>query len=68
MEFVHVNSSDDIWNWKDGVLHCTGQSFWVQRTASELHNFEIVVEWMHEKARGATVEHSSGAHPSRSKD
>ena len=49
---MHVNSSDDLWNWKDGVLHCSGQSFWFQRTASELHNFEIVVEWMHEKPAG----------------
>ena len=24
-DFAKVNSADDTWSWKDGVLHCTGQ-------------------------------------------
>lgn len=51
-DFVKVNSSDDTWSWKDGVLHCTGHPVSVLRTAKQFRNFEIVVEWMHEKAAG----------------
>lgn len=51
-DFTKVNSSDDTWSWKDGVLHCTGQPVSVLRTTKEFTNFEIVVEWMHEKAAG----------------
>ena len=24
-DFTKVNSADDTWSWKDGVLHCTGK-------------------------------------------
>ena len=51
-DFTKVNSADDTWSWKDGVLHCTGQPVSVQRTTKEFGNFEMVVEWMHEKAAG----------------
>ena len=51
-DFAKVNSADDTWNWKDGVLHCTGQPVSVLRTAKQYGNVEVVVEWMHEKAAG----------------
>jgi hypothetical protein len=51
-DFVHVNSAEDTWAWKDGVLHCTGQPVSVLRTAKQFKNFEMVVEWMHEKPAG----------------
>lgn len=51
-DFMKVNSADDTWSWKDGVLHCTGQPVSVLRTGKQFRNFEIVVEWMHEKAAG----------------
>lgn len=51
-DFAKVNSADDTWSWKDGVLHCTGQPVSVIRTAKEYQNFELVVEWMHEKSAG----------------
>ena len=51
-DFTHVNSAEDTWSWKDGVLHCTGQPVSVLRTTQPVKNFEIVVEWMHEKAAG----------------
>jgi hypothetical protein len=51
-DFAKVNSSDETWSWKDGVLHCTGQPVSVMRTAQEVANFELVVEWMHERAAG----------------
>lgn len=51
-DFAHVNSAADTWSWKDGVLHCTGEPVSVLRTAEQVGNFEMVVEWMHEKAAG----------------
>ena len=51
-DFAKVNSAETTWSWKDGVLHCTGQPVSVLRTAKEYKNFEMVVEWMHEKSAG----------------
>lgn len=51
-DFAAVNSAPDTWSWKDGVLHCTGQPVSVLRTARTWRNFELVVEWMHEKPAG----------------
>lgn len=51
-DFAPVNSAPDTWTWKDGVLHCSGQPVSVLRTAREYQNFELIVEWMHEKPAG----------------
>jgi hypothetical protein len=51
-DFTKVNSADDTWSWKDGVLHCTGTPVSVMRTVKPVTNFELVVEWMHEKPAG----------------
>ncbi len=51
-DFAKVNSADDTWSWRDGVLHCTGQPVSVIRTAKQFENVEIVLEWMHEKPAG----------------
>ncbi len=51
-DFASVNSSDDTWSWKEGVLHCTGQPVSVLRTEKQYRNFEMIVEWMHEKPAG----------------
>jgi hypothetical protein len=51
-DFVKVNSADDTWQWKDDMLICTGQPVSVLRTAREYRNFEIVVEWSHQKPAG----------------
>jgi len=51
-DFTHVNSAPDTWSWKDGVLHCTGRPVSVLRTTKQVGNFELVVEWMHEKPAG----------------
>lgn len=51
-DFAKVNSADDTWVWKDGVLHCTGQPVSVLRSAKIHTNFELVVEWMHERPAG----------------
>jgi hypothetical protein len=51
-DFTKVNSADDTWSWKDGVLHCTGEPVSVMRTTHEYTNFEAVVEWSHQKPAG----------------
>lgn len=51
-DFTKVNSAEDTWTWKDGVLYCTGRPVSVMRTKASLRNFELVVEWMHEKPAG----------------
>lgn len=52
VDFAQVNSTPDTWTWKEGVLHCSGQPVSVLRTAKEYRNFEMIVEWMHEKEAG----------------
>lgn len=51
-DFAAVNSAGDTWAWTDGVLRCTGQPVSVLRSAKPYRNFELVVEWMHEKPAG----------------
>ncbi|MBI5769176.1 MAG: DUF1080 domain-containing protein [Verrucomicrobia bacterium] len=51
-DFAAVNSAPDTWSWKADGLHCTGQPVSVLRTAKEFVNFELVVEWMHQKSAG----------------
>jgi len=51
-DFTAVNSADETWSWVDGTLHCTGKPVSVLRTTKPLKNFELVVEWMHEKPAG----------------
>ncbi|MCP5560888.1 MAG: DUF1080 domain-containing protein [Verrucomicrobiaceae bacterium] len=51
-DFTKVNSADDTWAWKDGILHCTGKPRSVMRTVREITNFEMTVEWRHLKVGG----------------
>lgn len=51
-DFAKVNSADNTWSWKDGVLYCTGQPISVMRTAKLYTNFEIAFEWNHRKPAG----------------
>jgi hypothetical protein len=51
-DFAKVNSADDTWTWKDDRLHCTGQPVSVLRTVKQYTNFEMVVEWSHQKPAG----------------
>ena len=52
IDFAKVNSADDTWTWKDDVLQCTGQPVSVMRTVKEYKNFELIVEWSHQKPAG----------------
>lgn len=51
-DFVNVNGAEDTWKWEEGVLHCSGQPLSVLRTAKTYTNFEMVVEWSHQKPAG----------------
>ena len=51
-DFTRVNSAEDTWTWKADGLHCTGQPVSVIRTAKVYTNFEMVVEWSHQKPAG----------------
>jgi len=51
-DFANVNCAADTWSWKDGVIHCTGQPIGVLRLKTPVTNFELVVEWLHEKPAG----------------
>ncbi|MFO0843045.1 MAG: DUF1080 domain-containing protein [Gemmataceae bacterium] len=51
-DFVNVNCAEDTWSWKGGVLHCTGKPVGVTRSAKQVTNFELVLEWNHERRSG----------------
>jgi hypothetical protein len=51
-DFTKVNSAEDTWSWKEGVLHCTGNPVSVMRTKKSFTNFELVAEWMHLRGSG----------------
>lgn len=51
-DFTKVNSADDTWSWSNGSLHCTGLPVSVLRTIKEYENFELIVEWSHQKSAG----------------
>lgn len=53
-DFVAVNSNPDTWIFDDakGEIACTGKPVSVMRTEKIFTNFELTVEWLHEKPAG----------------
>jgi hypothetical protein len=51
-DFIPVNGDEDTWSWKADVLHCTGKPVGVTKMAKQVTNFELVLEWNHEKFAG----------------
>lgn len=52
-DFVNVNCFKDTWSWQDdGLLKCTGKPVGVMRTAKQYTNFELVLEWRHNRRSG----------------
>ncbi len=53
-DFAPVNSAENTWSFDDekAEIACTGEPLSVIRTAKTYKNFELVVEWMHEKPAG----------------
>src|SRR5437763_13043881 len=51
-DFVNVNCEKDTWSFKDGIVSCTGKPTGVMRMKEPVTNFELVVQWMHQKRGG----------------
>lgn len=51
-DFTKVNSAADTWTWKEAVLVCSGQPVSVMRTRKIYRNFELSLEWNHQKPAG----------------
>lgn len=51
-DFVNVNCAADTWSFKDGKIQCTGMPTGVMRIKEPITNFELVVQWMHQKPGG----------------
>jgi Domain of Unknown Function (DUF1080) len=51
-DFAKVNSADNTWTWKDDMLICSGTPVSVLRTKKTIRNFELIVEWNHQKPAG----------------
>jgi hypothetical protein len=51
-DFANVNGGRDTWNWKMGILCCTGQPIGVLKTVKQYGNFELVAQWRHLKSGG----------------
>ena len=53
-DFADVNGEKDTWSFDDAakVISCTGKPVGVIRSTKDYANFELVVEWMHEKESG----------------
>ena len=50
--WVNVNTADDTWKMRDGILICSGRPIGVMRSAKEYENFVLHIEWMHMEAGG----------------
>ena len=45
--WVNVNTAEDTWRAKDGLLISTGRPIGVMRTDKQYENFVLHIEWMH---------------------
>lgn len=50
--WVNVNTAEDTWKVRDGVLICSGHPIGVMRTAKQYENFVLHIEWMHMEPGG----------------
>lgn len=50
--WVDVNTSEDTWSVRDGLLVCTGHPIGVMRSEEQFENFLLHVEWRHMEAGG----------------
>ncbi len=50
--WVDVNTSEDTWSVRDGLLVCSGHPIGVMRTAKQYENFVLHIEWRHMEAGG----------------
>jgi len=50
--WVNVNTAEDTWRVKDGILICSGRPIGVMRSEREYENFVLHIEWMHMEPGG----------------
>ena len=50
--WVNVNTAEDTWTVKDGLLVCSGHPIGVMRTEKQYENFILHIEWRHMEAGG----------------
>jgi hypothetical protein len=50
--WVNVNTAEDTWKVRDGMLVCSGHPIGVMRTDRQYENFLLHVEWRHMEAGG----------------
>ena len=50
--WVNVNTADDTWRVKDGILICSGRPIGVMRSEKQYENFMLHIEWMHTEPGG----------------
>lgn len=50
--WVDVNTSEETWQVRDGLLVCTGKPIGVMRSEKQYENFLLHVEWRHMEAGG----------------
>jgi hypothetical protein len=50
--WVNVNTDEDTWSVRDGLLVCTGHPIGVMRTDRQYENFLLHIEWRHMEKGG----------------
>jgi len=50
--WANVNTGDDTWTVRDGLLVCTGHPIGVMRSEKQYENFILHIEWRHMEAGG----------------
>jgi hypothetical protein len=50
--WVNVNTAEDTWKVRDGILICSGHPIGVMRTVKQYENFVLHIEWMHMEPGG----------------
>jgi hypothetical protein len=50
--WVNVNTDNDTWTVRDGMIICSGHPIGVMRTDRQYENFILHIEWMHMEAGG----------------
>ncbi len=51
-DFVDVNGDEATWSWTPEGIHTTGEPIGVYRSREAFENFELSVEWRHERDAG----------------
>ena len=50
--WINVNTDDDTWSVRDGLLVCSGRPIGVMRSEKQYENFILHIEWRHMEAGG----------------